>query len=92
MGWRDWNQYQGAETGAHAVTQTIMEANIRGLADKSRMVNGRPTSLAELGYTDVGLDDGWCSWLGLVLEKDPPHTHTHTTTTTTTTSTPTSQA
>lgn len=30
-----------------------------GIASKSRNVNGVPTSLAQLGYTDVGLDDFW---------------------------------
>ena len=29
------------------------------MADKSRTVNGVPTSLLELGYSDVGLDDNW---------------------------------
>ena len=29
------------------------------IADRSRMVNGKPTSLADLGFSDVGLDDNW---------------------------------
>ena len=29
------------------------------LADRSRSVNGKPTSLADVGYTDAGLDDCW---------------------------------
>jgi alpha-galactosidase len=29
------------------------------MVDRSRTVNGVPTSLADLGYTDVGLDDYW---------------------------------
>ena len=29
------------------------------VASRSRSVDGVPTSLADLGYTDVGLDDGW---------------------------------
>ena len=30
-----------------------------GMVDKSRSVNGVPTSLKDLGYVDVGLDDNW---------------------------------
>lgn len=29
------------------------------MVDRSRTVNGKPTSLADLGYSDVGLDDAW---------------------------------
>ena len=32
---------------------------MKAIADRSRMVNGVPTSLADLGYIDVGLDDNW---------------------------------
>jgi hypothetical protein len=53
MGWRTWNQYQGR------ISQAIFEANVRVIADRSRTVDGRPQSLADVGYTDVGLDDGW---------------------------------
>jgi hypothetical protein len=30
-----------------------------GLVSRKRLVNGVPTSLADLGYTDAGLDDNW---------------------------------
>jgi alpha-galactosidase len=30
-----------------------------GIVSRSRMVNGVPTSLRDLGYSDVGLDDAW---------------------------------
>jgi len=30
-----------------------------GMVDRSRTVNGVPTSLLDLGYSDVGLDDNW---------------------------------
>ena len=53
QGWRTWNQYQGA------VSQAIVEANMRVLADRSKLVDGVPTSLADLGYSDAGVDDGW---------------------------------
>ena len=34
-------------------------AQMSGIVDRSRMVNGKLTSLADLGYSDVGLDDNW---------------------------------
>jgi hypothetical protein len=34
------------------------------ITSKSRNVNGVPTSLAQLGYTDVGLDDLLVIWEG----------------------------
>ena len=30
-----------------------------GMVSRKRMVNGEPTSLLDLGYNDVGLDDAW---------------------------------
>ena len=51
--WRSWNQFNGA------VTQADVERALHGLADRSRLVDGKPTSLADLGYTDAGIDDGW---------------------------------
>lgn len=36
-----------------------MEQTMDALVDRSRLVNGVPTSLADLGYTDAGLDDNW---------------------------------
>jgi hypothetical protein len=30
-----------------------------GIVSRSRLVNGVPTSLKDLGYSDVGLDDAW---------------------------------
>ena len=53
QGWRHWNQWNGA------ISQAIIEGNIRMLADRSRKVNGVATSLADLGYNDAGIDDGW---------------------------------
>ena len=52
-GWRSWNQF-----GAN-VNQTLMESIMDAMVSRSRSVNGTPTSLADLGYTDVGLDDAW---------------------------------
>jgi hypothetical protein len=36
-----------------------MLAQANALTDRSRLVDGRPTSLLELGYDHVGLDDAW---------------------------------
>jgi len=49
MGWRSWNQY-----GAN-ITQEIMQHIMTGMVDRSR----DNTSLCDLGYCDVGLDDNW---------------------------------
>jgi alpha-galactosidase len=53
MGWRSWNLF-----GAN-VDQTLMEKQMDGLVSRSRLVDGVPTSLADLGYNDIGLDDNW---------------------------------
>lgn len=53
MGWRSWNLY-----GAN-VEQSLIEGIMDGMVAKKRMVDGVPTSLCDLGYCDVGLDDNW---------------------------------
>jgi hypothetical protein len=53
MGFRTWNQF------GILVNQTLMEQIYDALADKSRQVDGKPTSLLELGYNHAGIDDGW---------------------------------
>lgn len=53
MGWRSWNLY-----GAN-VNQKLIEGIMDGMVKKTRMVDGKPTSLCDLGYCDVGLDDNW---------------------------------
>jgi alpha-galactosidase len=52
-GFRSWNLF-----GA-AVNQTLLEQVQDALVSRARSVDGVPTSLADLGYSDVGLDDGW---------------------------------
>jgi alpha-galactosidase len=51
MGWRSWNAYQCD------ISQAVMEASFAVLVDTSRLVNGVPTSLRDVGYTDAGVDD-----------------------------------
>jgi len=49
MGWRSWNLF-----GLN-VSQNFLE----GITARKRTVNDVPASLCDLGYRDVGLDDGW---------------------------------
>ena len=51
--WRSWNCYGGG------VNQTKMTATMDRMAERTRMVGGKPMSLLELGYNNVGLDDNW---------------------------------
>lgn len=53
QGWRSWNLY-----GAN-VNQKLIEGIMDGMTSKKRMVDGVPTSLCDLGFCDVGLDDNW---------------------------------
>ncbi|GMH62596.1 hypothetical protein TL16_g03510 [Triparma laevis f. inornata] len=53
MGWRSWNLFAGD------VNQDLMTSIMDGMVDRSRTVDGVPTSLCDLGYCDVGLDDNW---------------------------------
>ena len=53
MGWRSWNLY-GSD-----VSQQLLEAQIIGMTRRKHSINGKPTSLLDLGYSSIGLDDGW---------------------------------
>ena len=53
MGWRSWNAYNSR------VNQDLMVSQMGGLTDRSRTVDGKPMSLADLGYNNIGLDDAW---------------------------------
>jgi len=55
LGWRSWNLY-GANVNQNLI-ETIMEAMVK--RDPRYTVDGVPTSLCDLGYCDVGLDDNW---------------------------------
>jgi hypothetical protein len=53
-GWRSWNAF-----GIN-VNQGLMEQVTEALASRNLTIwNGSTVSLADLGYTDVGIDDGW---------------------------------
>jgi hypothetical protein len=53
MGWRSWNCFHGE------VNDSAIRATIDAITDRSRTVDGKPTSLADLGFDSVGIDDGW---------------------------------
>jgi alpha-galactosidase len=53
MGWRSWNQF-GLD-----INQTLIEGIYEAIADRSRTVDGKPTSLLDLGYVHASIDDGW---------------------------------
>ena len=53
MGWRSWNYY------ACEISQEIFERQIDALVDESRSVDGVATSLRDIGYNTVGIDDCW---------------------------------
>lgn len=53
MGWRSWNAYHSS------VTQQKMQDVMRAMVDRSLTVDGKPTSMLDLGYANCGLDDNW---------------------------------
>jgi len=53
MGWRSWNLFGGD------VNQSLIMGIMDGMVSRKRTVDGVPTSLCDLGYCDVGLDDNW---------------------------------
>ena len=54
MGWRSWKQYHGD------VDQSLMQQIMEGMVDRGGADHAnQPTSLCDLGYCDVGLDNNW---------------------------------
>ena len=53
LGWRSYNAFGGRPT------QAIMDDMLTMMVDRPRSVNGKPTSLLDLGYNRFGLDGGW---------------------------------
>ena len=84
MGWRSWNLYGISlfpclifhvlicSKGAN-VNQDLMQNVMDGLISRKRMVDGKPTSLCDLGYCDVGLDDNWQECGSYGVEKFTYH-------------------
>jgi len=57
-GWRSWNAFDCMQEKT-IITQEHMRVQMVAALDKSRLVDGRPTSLAELGFDWISMDDGW---------------------------------
>lgn len=53
MGWRSWNAF------GRNINQSKMQEIMDVAAARTRTVNGAPTSLLDLGYINMGLDDNW---------------------------------
>ena len=51
--WRSWNAFH------ENFNQSTIREMIDALVDKSRTVNGEPTSLVDLGFDMIGIDEGW---------------------------------
>ena len=56
LGFRTWNLF------GRNITQDLLEQLMTQMVNRSRLVNGVPTSLYDLGYTDVGIDDNGMSF------------------------------
>jgi alpha-galactosidase len=52
-GWRSWDAFE------NSVNQTLQMRQVDMLVDRSRSVDGAATSLLDLGYNRIGLDDAW---------------------------------
>ena len=66
LGWRSWNLYGGNVN--QSLMEGIMDAMVR--RNPRYMVAGVPTSLCDLGYCDVGLDDKYAA-----IEPGTPRGH-----------------
>eukprot|EP00483_Globobulimina_turgida_P008395 UN08412 len=66
LGWRSWNAFW------FYIDQPTITACVDALLDKSRTVNDVATSLADIGYNNAGVDDGWqlCSDKGNYFHND----------------------
>eukprot|EP01116_Phalansterium_solitarium_P006537 TRINITY_DN18871_c0_g1_i1.p1 TRINITY_DN18871_c0_g1~~TRINITY_DN18871_c0_g1_i1.p1 ORF type:complete len:430 (-),score=107.71 TRINITY_DN18871_c0_g1_i1:154-1443(-) len=53
MGWRSWNAFYST------TTQAMLTAQINALVMRRHSIDGVPTSLQDLGYNRIGMDDGW---------------------------------
>eukprot|EP01084_Bolivina_argentea_P308394 533266_1 len=53
MGWRSWNAYH------ENINQKAVMETLAAMLNRSRLVNGKPTSLLDIGYSSAGVDEGW---------------------------------
>jgi len=71
MGWRSWNVF------AQRNDDAAMRAMMAAMTDKSRTVDGVPTSLLDVGYVSVGMDDGWQQCNCSTPQGPYPHSSTN---------------
>lgn len=68
MGWKPWNAFQGN------INDTVIRMAIDAAASRARSVDGVPTSLLDLGYVHIGIDDNWqackTGWKGSFHAED----------------------
>ena len=55
--WRSWNAYD-CTSPEHIITQAHVEAQFAAAVDRSRLVDGKNMSLADLGFDYISIDDG----------------------------------
>ena len=55
--WRSWNAYD-CTSPDRIITQAHVEAQFAAAVDASRLVGGVNTSLAQLGFDYISIDDG----------------------------------
>ena len=58
-GWRSWNAVSSD------VTQAFMTRQVAAIAARRLALDGKPTSLLDLGFNRVGIDSGWASCTGV---------------------------
>jgi alpha-galactosidase len=62
MAWRSWNAYLAN------INEDVIKGNINSLVAKNKtaVANGEPASLWEVGFTTIGIDEGWeCCGCGI---------------------------
>jgi len=68
MGWRSWNAFH------LNINDKVVRDIVDAITSRARLVDGKATSLADLGYGRVGIDDGWqacgTGWQGSFHAKD----------------------
>ena len=58
-GWRSWNAVFSD------ITQSFTTRQVVAIAQRRHSIDGKPTSLLDLGYSRVGIDSGWASCSGV---------------------------
>ena len=58
-GWRSWNAVESD------IIQSFVTRQVTAIGAKKMEVEGKLTSLADLGYDRVGIDSGWASCTGV---------------------------